>query len=260
MRTLTYCRNCCRIGTCERLEVQGKLFVIRFQVGLLKSHFMSRWCVPSMSLEDLVNKFTSSNGDKIEGLFYLNAIIMIDKAHVSKWRLVFAREYETPTNDFIDGDSSVFAATSKSKGIYLAEEKNVDTTKDSRVKHRVKPLLSIKRTQSFDWKMNVSFTMHCTLSWRKHDQEMPNTKRWNTFIITTFKPVQTACSSKAWLSGYEQLQKFLSKWKGTLPFKAFSLHSRNHVVLTIFIMPIDWMKMVVSEFCRLLSKATIGSV
>ena len=61
-------------------------------------------------------------------MFNLDAIIVVDKTHVSKGRLVIARESELLANDIIDSFGDLLVRAGESKIINLAKEKDLNTT------------------------------------------------------------------------------------------------------------------------------------
>ena len=95
---------------------------------------MRRRLVPSVRFE---NSFAGSNGDKIRGLLYLNAIVTIEKAHVGKQRFVFTRKHDMFTNGKLDSFGNFFIGTSKNKVICLSEKKTPDATECGRVNDMV---------------------------------------------------------------------------------------------------------------------------
>ena len=62
-------------------------------------------------------------------MFNLDAVVVVDEAHVCKGRLVFARKSETLANNIIDSFGDLLVRAGESKIINLAKEKDLDTTK-----------------------------------------------------------------------------------------------------------------------------------
>ena len=61
-------------------------------------------------------------------MFNLDAIVVVDETHVSKGKLVFARESEALANDIINSFGNVLVRAGKSKIINLAKEKDLHAT------------------------------------------------------------------------------------------------------------------------------------
>ena len=57
----------------------------------------------------------------------MDSVVVVDKAHVSKGRIVFARKSETLADYVIGGFSDVLVGASKSKVVDLAKEKDFDS-------------------------------------------------------------------------------------------------------------------------------------
>ena len=73
-----------------------------------------------MRFKDTINVFCCGDGDKSGRLFDLDAVIVVDEAHVSKRRFVFTWESKTLADDIIDSFGNVLVRASKGKVINLA--------------------------------------------------------------------------------------------------------------------------------------------
>ena len=81
-----------------------------------------------MGFKVTINVLCRGNRDKMQGLLNLDAIVVIDKTHLSKVRLVFARKSEALANDIITSFGNVLVRAGESKMINLAKEKDLNAT------------------------------------------------------------------------------------------------------------------------------------